>query len=373
MAPRSPLDSHGTRKSTHSPEDGGLSTSVAEMDLADTSSRRPSSHQQRALRLVLDRDTRDEASALTAYTSPNIAIFAAYDTLKLLFIPVWRRHRYHRQLARATAIVAKFVLAKVHARRQRQRVRAADAIINVLRAPRTILLCATRQLEVRAVRIQRAYRLHRRSVQAVVELNYRKVRRDVEKAYWAAVVAQRETELAAQELPTSAVAKAVQEVLEAKREVHTRFGVVKRASLLGSFSGAAGAAAAARALAPTSYELDVYNYYMIGRLPESTLRSEIAAAVFAHTRRSAERARLLDDLCTPKHPKSTSVKSVSTIRKGSAARLPKAHSVAHLPRFLPQSVYTSIMNNTCYMTSLMRDDAMLRAHLKPRTSLLEPY
>jgi hypothetical protein len=349
-------------------EEGGLSTSSAVSPSFSTPPRRPSAHVNHTLHIILGADARDEAAALTAYTSPNVAVFAAYDALRLLLIPLWWRYRYHKQLARATATVSKFVLAKVHEWRRRRKQRAADAILCLLQAPRTQLLCAAWQLELRVVRIQRAFRVHRRLVQAVVELNYRKIRRDVEKAYWAAVVAQREAELAAQAPTTSAVAKAVQAVLDAKYEVHTRFGTVRRSSLVGGgASPTAAAAAAATTPAPASYELDVYNYYMIGRLPESTLRLEIASAVFAHTRRSAERARLLDELCTPKQSQRRDAKS------GLKAQTPRLRCQAQLPRLLPESMHTSIMNNTCYMTSLMRDDAMLRAHLKPRPSLLEPY
>lgn len=386
MAPRTLLDVEGVSTSAVAAmEEGGLSTSLVEVSASSFEASQR--HRHRPLHFLLDADTRDEVAASTAYTSPNAVIFAAYDTLRLLLVPLWWRYRYHKLLARATATVAKFVLAKVHGRRCRQRQRAADAIFYVLRSPRTQLLCAARQLQIRVVRIQRAYRLHRRCVQAVVELNCRKVRRDVEKTYWTAVVSRREMELAAQKPPTSAVAKAIQEVLEAKRDVHTRFGTVRCPSLVSSVAStpaanSKAAAAAASASIPTSYELDVYNYYMIGRLPESMLRFEIASAVFAHTRRSAERACLLDDLCTPKHPKRSGVDE-KTSRASAAggglalkspnATTPKTRSVARLPRFFSESVYTSILNNTCYMTSLMRDDAMLRAHLKPHASLLEPY
>ncbi|KAG5489912.1 hypothetical protein JKF63_00029 [Porcisia hertigi] len=44
----------------------------------------------------------------------------------------------------------------------------------------------------------------------------------------------------------------------------------------------------------------------------------------------------------------------------------KGKSRAQLPHFLSDSVYVTIMNNTCYLTSLMRGDQMLRAHLARR-------
>ncbi|KPA79861.1 hypothetical protein ABB37_04940 [Leptomonas pyrrhocoris] len=360
-------------------DEDGLSPSLTENSSPAEASRRLSSHAKGSLRLIAGADACGEVSALSPYTSLNLVMFAAYGTLRLLLLPLWRRYRYRKQLARATATVAKFIVAKVHARRRRQERRAANAILRLLRAPRTRLLSVAHELEMRVVCIQRAYRLHRRSVQAVVELNYRKVRRDEEKEYWAKVVAQREAELAEQPPPTGAVAKAIQEVLEAKRAIHTRFDAFKHASTVSPASAPA-------APVPSRYELDVYNYYMIGRLPETMLRLEITSAVFAHTRRSAERACLLDDLCVPRHKKRTDARCVAdrvsaaaaaaaaaVAAPKSTAMTKKAKCGASLPHFLPKSVYTSILNNTCYTTSLMRNDAMLRAHLKPRNSSLEPY
>ncbi|KAK7197229.1 hypothetical protein NESM_000668800 [Novymonas esmeraldas] len=360
--------------------DGGLSCS----SLAGWSargSRRPSSHLGRSMKLQLDAAAiEDELGWSTNSRSLSVggaaanalqAKFAAFDTLRLLLVPIWKLYRFHKQMVRATATVAKYVLRKVHRRRQRRNERAADAILCVLQNPRTRLRCAAHLLGARAALIQRAFRRHRQRVQAVVELNYRKMRRDAEEAYWAAVVAQRKAELAEQPLTSTAVARAVREVVEATAEVRTRFGTIHRRSTL-LHDAATAAAEAAR-----NYELDVYNFYMIGRLPESLLRFETASAVFAHLRRSAVRAHLMDDfsatrarraamegflepddLATPIHAPPT--------RRGGKSR-------AMLPHFLPESVYSVILDNTCYVTSIIRDDKMLRAHLRQRAHPLEAY
>ncbi|KPI88210.1 hypothetical protein ABL78_2714 [Leptomonas seymouri] len=356
----------------------GLPLSLEASSSIFETSRRLSQHARRSLRLISSAGAQGEMSPFEAFVSSNTDIFAAYDTLRLLLIPLWKRYRYRKQLARATATVANFVLAKVRVRRRRQEQQAADTILCVLRAMRTKMLCAVHQLEIRVVRIQRAYRLHRRAVQAVVELNYRKVRRDIEKAYWATIVAQREAELV-QKPPISAVSRAVQAVLDARDETQKDLETIRRPSAVSS-------AGVPKAPAPVSYELGVYNYYLAGRLPETMLRLEITSAVFAHTRRLAERACLLDAMCTPKRKKRTDASDAASrpsaaaapaadgsAGRGSKTRARKTSCTVRLPHFLPENVYTSILNNACYTTSLMRGDEMLRAHLKPRGSFLEPY
>ncbi|CAJ1993395.1 hypothetical protein conserved [Leishmania donovani] len=359
--------------------DGGLSSSTL-----TTCSPKGPRHQPiqpgRMLKLQLDTAAIEDELKLSANsksatavspTTPRPEKLAAYHALRLLFVPIWKLYRFHKQMVRATAIVAKHVLLKVHWRRHRRSERATDTFLHLLRIPRTKLRCAAHLLEGRVVRIQRAFRRHRARVQAVVELNYRKVRRDVEEAYWEAVVTQHEAELAVQQRPFSPVPKAVREVFGARAEARARFGSIQRRTCLLSSAEKSSYDAAA-----PSCELDVYSFHMIGRLPESLLRFEMTSAVFAQLRRSAARAHLMDDFSETRarragmeslmEPGDITPTNTAFVRSRGKCR-------AQMPRFLPESVYAAILNNTCYLTSLMRDDRKLRAHLRQREHHLESY
>lgn len=359
--------------------DGGLSTSTLTTCSPKGSRHRPS-QPGRMLKLQLDATAIEDELKLSANSksantvsskTPRPDKFAAYHTLRLLFVPIWKRYRFHKQMVWATAIVAKHVLLKVHWRRQRRSERATDTFLHVLRIPRTKLRCAAHLLEGQVVRIQRAFRRHRARVQAVVELNYRKVRRDVEEAYWEAVVTQHEAELAVQQRPFSPVPKAVREVFGARAEARARFGSIQRRTSLLSSAGNS-----SYDTAVPSNELDVYNFHMIGRLPGSLLRFEMTSAVFAQLRRSAARAHLMDDFSETRARRAGMggfMEHGDIAPTNTAFVRSRGKCRAQLPCFLPESVYAAILNNTCYLTSLMRDDRKLRAHLRQREHHLESY
>ncbi|GET93096.1 hypothetical protein, conserved [Leishmania tarentolae] len=358
---------------------GGLSSSTLD-PWSPRAPRHQSSQPSCMPRLQLDTAAiEDELSWLTNSksenavnnTNPQLDKFAAYHTLQLLFVPIWKLYRFRKQMAWATAIVAKYVLVKVHLRRQRRSEWAIDTLLHVLRIPRTKLRCAAHLVEQRVVRIQRSFRRHRARVHAVVELNYRKVRRDVEKAYWDTIVAQREAELAVQQRSFSPLPKVKRKVAGPRPERRTRFGPIH--FLTGPLSS--GGNSSSRASAP-SYELDVYSFHTIGRLPESLIRFETASAVFAQLRRSAARAHLMDDFSETR-ARRAAMKGHTYGGDATPTKMVLVHTRgkcrAQLPRFLPDSVYTAILNNTCYVTSLMRGDPMLRAHLRQREHHLESY
>lgn len=318
----------------------------------------------------LDTSNHSQHTNAVAAPKPVLTVAAARSTLRRLFLPVWRLYRFRRQKAEATATVAKYVGSRVHDSRLNRNEEAARVARQVLCGMSLRLRCSVPQLEARVVRIQRAFRRHRQRVEAVVELNVLKMRRDVEKAYWAAAVARREVELSTQEHPSSAVERAVRELLEARAEIQTRFGTVRRHSTLLD--------ATARPTGSTgkspSYELDVYNYYMVGPLPESLLRYEVTTAVAAHLRRSAARAMLMDDFSLTRARRAAmgdflrddATPIQTPVRRGAKSR-------ALLPHFLHADVYERILDNTCYITSMMRNDPMLRAHLRGHEEALESY
>ncbi|CAJ1012508.1 hypothetical protein Q4I28_007821 [Leishmania naiffi] len=358
--------------------DGGLSSSTL-VAWPPKEPRRLSSQLGRSLRLKLDTaaieeelgcSTNSPLENTVSLTDSQLVKFAAYDTLRLLFLPIWKLYRFHKQMVQTMAIVAKYAHPKIFQRRQRCNERTPGTILPKLRIPHTKLRWAAYFLETQAVCIQSAFRRHRARVQAVVELNYRKVRRDVEEAYWATVVAQREAELTQQQYPFNALSNAVRQVIEASAESKMRTDTTThRTNLLTP------AANSTPATEVPSYELDVYNFFMIGRLPESLLRFETTSAVFAQLRRSAARAHLIDDFSSTRAQRSAKEElrkpnDIPSTHKPVVCRR-KCH--AQLPHFLPESVYVAILNNTCYMTSLMRDDRMLRAHLHQQKHPLEPY
>lgn len=377
-------DKLGTRKDEDLSQlndgfDGGLSSSTL-TTYSPKGRRHRSSQSGCMLRLQLDTASIEDELRWSANSQSANAVshttlrpdkFAAYHTLRLLFVPIWKLYRFHKQIVWATAIVAKYVLLKVHWRRQRRSERATDTFLHVLRIPRTKLRCAAHLLEGRVVRIQRAFRCHRVRVQAVVELNYRKLRRDVEEAYWEAVVVQHEAELAVQQRSFSPVPKASREVFGGRAEARARFGLTQRGT---SLPGSAGNSSYDAAV--PSYELDVYNFHMIGRLPESLLRFEMTSAVFAQLGRSAVRAHLMDDFSETRARRTGMeefMRSGDITPTNTTFMRSRGKCRAQLPRFLPESVYTAILNNTCYLTSLMRDDRKLRAHLRQREHHLELY
>lgn len=282
--------------------------------------------------------------------------------LRQLLLPLWRLFRYRKKRQAALKIltaplktVARRVLFRLH--------RGIDGPGGNIFAPPAFSLTAVVELLLQRIgQVQSAYRRHRLQLMAVTELNLRKVRQS-EAAYWTAVVKQREAELA-KTAATSAVAKAVRELMEGPPKVKSRGGRVYRTPNT----------ALASAARPT-YELDVYTYYMIGPLPESLVRYETMTAVFTELQRSAQQACLADQLsaqAAEQQQVSSSRRNRSSPKPGGVARK-LVSAKARCPRLLTKEIHSRIIDNTCYISSILRDDAMLRAHLRGRTNCLSVY
>ncbi|KEG14229.1 hypothetical protein DQ04_00571240 [Trypanosoma grayi] len=213
----------------------------------------------------------------------------ALETLQRLFLPRWRLYMHLIGRSRKPAV------AKATPQRRRSPVR--EVMINVillfLRSERLLPLVEFRRWKAAVTKIQRAFRQYKKCLEARVELNYLKLRSDVEQQYWMDVAksCERETE-----------------------ELGVRNNSVN------------------------DCELDVADFYLAGPLPESMLRRELHTALRCHLRRTL------------------------------GAVVSQQSSV-----FLPMSSYYAVLDNACYITSVMRNSQTLRSHLCRRPRLISIY
>lgn len=289
---------------------------------------------------------------------------AAYHTLTQLFLPMWRRHAARRRWDRAIETMRRYVPRAVRRRRAQKRAAAANLIHGALAFRVTALMYAVRELATRVCVVQRVYRRHQQRVAAVIELNLRKIRRDVEARYWSEVVARREAEL-----------DALAEASHLAEEV--RSAATKEPTTRSTSTRVTTTSATRRHLqqpSNVSYELDVYNYFMIGPLPETILKSELRFALYAHLRRTMHNARDVSSyewLCKQRE-ESVPAHDGQSAGCGSRGRSAKRAGTV-MPTFLPSAVYIAVMDNTCFVASQIRDDPMLRAHLRGRARNIVVY
>lgn len=279
----------------------------------------------------------------------------AAATLQRLLVPLWRLH-VHKRWCRAVAVVRRCFVAAALRRRERQRHEATDLLLSALcsRIPMPMPQ-ALAQLRCYVINIQRSLRRHLLRLHAAVELNVKKVRRDVEPAYWADVVRTREDELVRQDDAKLASMPALYELIINQQQSEN--SARKRLERPRHHSAT---------VARSSYELDVYNFYMAGPMPEVLLRLEIRRALEVHLRRAAVMAVGADAARPSRHTRS----SVGVAeRAGGVCR--RGH--VSVPVFLPAKTYWAIMDNVCFVAGQFRDDSGLFAHLRARKCVVAAY
>ncbi|CAD2214112.1 hypothetical protein ADEAN_000155600 [Angomonas deanei] len=267
----------------------------------------------------------------------EVQLSRAVEVLETLFLPVWRLYRFVK-LKRAVRVIEAFWERRLVGNRTRCQNRAADTIAYFFLNPFSRVLLSVEKLSKHAVTIQRRYRRHYKRVEAGVALNLILVRRE-EPLYWDRVVMQRERELEGEVRRHSALDETVEQLAsDAKAKTGKVFAARKKAN---------------------SLNLDVYNSYLAGPLPESILRSELRAALYHTLSRAARKALQLENVSAAKtrYP-----------RRGS-----KATIAVSLPVFLPRATLVRVIDNTCFLASVFQDNPTLRAHLAQRNKTIQSY
>ncbi|RNF08941.1 uncharacterized protein Tco025E_07064 [Trypanosoma conorhini] len=218
----------------------------------------------------------------------------AVETLERLFLPCWRLYMHLKKLRTKPVKVYKGSV-RVPSRRRR---RVNDVAIEVIRAflcnGWRLPLMEFRRWKGEVVKIQRVFRRHKLCVDARVELNYRKVRAELEQAYW------------------EKVAEAHEQALED--------GLARNDD-------------------NSEAEMGVANFFLVGPLPEVFLRRELRSALYL------QEYHLLQE--SSEQPDRTF--------------------------FLPTSTCYAVLDNVCYITSVVRSSQILQSHLLGREKKIAAY